>query len=301
MVSIKPEFFDLSKITTSGQVFRMYKRETGAAGAPVFDVYSKDKYLAVSQRGNEVIFYCDPVEYETYWKNYFDLNYDYVAAASGITDDEYLKQALSFGEGIRLLNQDIWEATVSFIISQQKQIPSIRKCIEALCARFGKECTGTNEHGDRVIYHAFPTPAEIVKDGPDGLKGLSLGYRERYIYETAIAYLERALPDEKVRTLGYKNALDYFMSFTGVGEKVANCICLFAAGYKDAFPIDTHIKDILYREYYLKRENNPVPPRARDSLCMKDYQKLGEKYFSRYLGYRGVVQQWTFAMETVKS
>ena len=241
-------------------------------------------------------------------------------------DDGFLAQACRYGAGIRILRQDIWEMLISFIISQQKQIPSIRKCIEALCERFGEK-----KEDELIEWNTFPTPQAIAAGGPDGLKGLSLGYRERYIYETAVKYLTDGLPYETVETMGLDRAKAYFTSYCGVGEKVANCICLFGAGYVDAFPIDTHIKDILYREYYLKEDSQPEASAERKGQCIKksgersagesavktaglpagkayrdhgltqaDYEELVRVHFDRFRGYRGIVQQWIFAWELVR-
>ena len=133
-----------------------------------------------------------------------------------------------------------------------------------------------------------------------------MGYRERYIYETALKYLSDGLPEETVRNMGADSARKYFTSFCGVGEKVANCVCLFGAGYIDSFPIDTHIKDILYREYYLKDvsddpEGLSSKTDLRDhGLSPADYEKLAKEHFDSFKGCRGIVQQWIFAEEVAK-
>lgn len=283
------------------------------------------------------------------------------------TGNGFVAAACRYGAGIRILHQDIWEMLISFIISQQKQIPSIRKCIEALCERFGekqseildtdgikdcvdgkedcldskncvdgrdcldgkdhvdsKDCLERKEDAPEHCWYSFPTAQAIAAAGPEGLKGLSLGYRERYIYETAVRYLSEGLPYTEVEQMGLEEASKYFRSFCGVGEKVANCICLFGAGYVDAFPIDTHIKDILYREFYLMDVNaengkpvnkedktaaeGPTNPgganNMKDSrdhgLTMADYEELVRMHFDRFRGYRGIVQQWIFAWELVR-
>ena len=333
MISERISYFDLRRICDSGQIFRMYEREDG-----VFDVYSGDRFLRLIQRpkkdnnggepaGNgkgmcsedenapSVDLFCSQEEFDGYWKRFFDLERDYgsivkkamqdriYCTSSGVSptdeDGSFLADACLFGSGIRILKQDIWEMMISFIVSQQKQIPSIRKCIEALCERYGEKKTVLQP--EKHTWYTFPTARKIAAGGPDGLKGLSLGYRERYIYETAVKYLSDGLPDEKVETMGLEAAREYFKSFCGIGEKVANCICLFGAGYVDAFPIDTHIKDILFREFYLRYEcPESVSGNAetgRDRLSMKDYENLTERYFGQFKGYRGIVQQWIFAYE----
>ncbi len=302
------DYFNLSKICTSGQVFRMYEREQG-----LFDVYSADKHVRVLAEDaggdrQKLTFYCAEEDLG-YWKKYFDLERDYAGAAASVdAQDAYLTACRDYGCSIRILHQNIWEMMITFIISQQKQIPSIRKCVEGLSAKLGKKMKHMIEYGEpgkpgnpqikseEHEWYAFPEAAEIAAAGPEGVKGLSLGYRERYLYETSRQYLERGISDDELEAMDYAEAKKYLLSFTGIGEKVANCILLFGAAFVDAFPIDTHIKDILYREYYLttivERDRHP-----QEKLTLKDYERLTEEHFGRYSGYRGIVQQWIFANE----
>ena len=341
MVKKYIEHFDLRKIMNSGQIFRMYEPEEGH-----FVVYSGDKRLELFQSGKEekaingccpgreVRFMCTADEFEEYWEGYFDLKRDYrkimvnAEKLNKKTPDrgtEFLAKACEYGSGIRVLKQDIWEMMISFIISQQKQIPSIRKCIENLCQRFGKvhNVESSKEDGavscaDTVgccskenMWYGFPSAQSIASAGPDGMKGLSLGYRERYIYETAVRYLAEGISDEEISDMSYEEAKKYFCSFTGIGEKVADCICLFGAGFTDAFPIDVHVKDILYREFVSEDEkkrhedglklkiNSADIPRKKllESLSYQDYAKIIEDRFSAFCGVKGIVQQWIFAYE----
>ncbi len=315
MIKKEISCFNLSDICRSGQIFRMYETEKG-----LFDVFSADRHLRLAQEGQLITFYCTENEYTSYWKRYFDLDRDYSTLGTDLflqnstlgTDlapgtrlnsepgtqspeqpcDSFLANARSACIGIRILNQDIWEMMITFIISQQKQIPSIRKCVEALCARFGER-----RQDEFLSWYTFPTPESIAAAGPDGLKDLSLGYRDRYIYETAVKYLVSGLPDAVVEAMDYNEAKKYFLSYTGIGEKVANCILLFGAGFVDAFPIDTHIMDILYREYYMKQPMEEEKRLPKEKMTRADYEALIDKYFGRYKGYRGIVQQWIFAYE----
>ena len=326
MYKINTEYFDLKRIMNSGQVFRFYETEPGS-----FTVYSGNRRLELHQQGNEVTFMCSKAEYDEYWETYFDLKRDYgkvikLAAQNckdtGDKGKVFLKEAAEFSAGIRILKQDVWEMMISFIISQQKQIPSIRKCIEALCERFGER---HDENGDKDylgrlginaggIWYGFPTAKAIASAGPDGLKGLSLGYRERYIYETSVKYLADGFDGGSLSGMPYEDAKKYLCTFSGIGEKVADCVCLFGGGFTDAFPIDVHIKDILYREFLsdaekkkieadLKRRMGTVDiPRKKllDSIPYTGYQDIIDKAFSPYRGVRGIVQQWVFAFETSK-
>lgn len=283
--------FDLEKTMNSGQIFRMYKNDDDS-----YTIYSADRRLEISPLQENVFgLSCSETEYEEYWVKYLDLATDYSAMYKNIDkNDAFLVQAAEYGRGIRVFRQDLWEMIISFIISQQKRIPDIRRCIEALCTRFGQRNnvirTEETEKED-IEWYAFPMADVIAAAGPGGLTGLSLGYRERYIYETALKYLhDECIQSGSIQDMSYEEARAHLKTYPGVGEKVANCICLFGLAHKDAFPIDVHIKDILCREYYHGDE-------PREKLTDKSYEKLVEKHFARYRGYRGIVQQWIFSYE----
>ncbi len=314
MIKTDVDLFNPDRICDSGQIFRMYR---AGGEASVFLIYSGDKRLVVSREGREVFFHCGDDEYEAYWRHYLDMDRDYGYFASQIDPkDDFLVRACAAGKGLRILNQDLFEMIVSFIVSQQKQIPSIRKCVEALCERFGTlhedksepDGQGTSDGrqaplrmGTDKSWYGFPTPQSIAAGGPEGLKGLSLGYRERYIYETSCRFIEvekdlrDAVAEKDFETVG-----KILLSMTGIGEKVAECIKLFACGDLDSFPVDTHIISIMEREYGEKEANvhskqmqgslpkKMTPSRARERV---------REVFGKYKGFSGLVQQWIFAYE----
>ncbi len=271
----------------SGEIFRMYKdEETG-----IFRVFSGDKVLFIRDRGDKTFdLSCDEKDFDDHWSNFFDLGTDYESLYKRCENSgSYIASCAASSFGIRVLNQDLFEMMISFIISQQKRIPEIRKCIEALCARFGeKKTAGSFE------YYAFPDAKAIADAGPDGVKGLSLGYRERYIYETAVKYVSDGyIKSPAFRALPYEEKKAYLKQYCGIGEKVANCICLFALGCKDAFPIDVHIKDILHREYGIGDDGYRTLPDAV-------FAKAAADRFSDFAGSKGIIQQWIFAHEISK-
>ena len=315
MVTKTIPYFNLRKIMNSGQIFRMYEPEAGR-----FVVFSGNKRLELHQnivpeydkndpKGIKVDFMCSQKEFDEYWEDYFDLKRDYGAIVQLAQTHyekvknrgaEFLKKSCEYGADIRVLKQDIWEMMISFIISQQKQIPSIRKCIEALCERFGEKHSS---------WYGFPTPESIASAGPDGVKGLSLGYRERYIYETAVKYLTDGIPDDKLRTMSADEVEKYLCSFTGIGDKVADCVALFGVGLVDSFPIDVHIKDILYREFVSDKTKNQIEKniandisrkKLLDRLSYSDYMQIINDNFTAFNGVKGIVQQWIFAYEIAK-
>lgn len=305
MISRIINYFNLRKIMNSGQIFRMYEPEDGR-----FIVFSGNKRLELYQDTQniehgmtKVEFYCNDSEFTAYWENYFDLKRDYeaiVKSAEKNCNSEFLRKSCEYGADIRVLKQDIWEMMISFIISQQKQIPSIRKCIEALCERFGEK---------HETWYGFPTAESIASAGPEGLKGLSLGYRERYIYETAVKYLTDGITKDELEKMPAAEVKKYLTSFTGIGDKVADCICLFGVGLVDSFPIDVHIKDILYREFVSDKDKRKKTEQVSyeisrkkllDSLSYNDYMKIIDDNFSAFNGVKGIIQQWIFAYEIAK-
>ena len=224
--------------------------------------------------------------------------------------DSFLSDAVRFGYGIRILRQDLWETIVSFLISQNNNITRIRRSIEALCARYGEPilpdglaglseasalfdtsslftASGRSDTSGRSGasgrsdasgcsdvsgLFAFPTPEAIAGGGETGLEGLGLGYRDKYIFRMA---LRCAGPEgrswlERLRESSREEAMELLLREFGIGKKVADCICLFALHYVDAFPVDTHMKQILAACY---PEGFP---------------------FGRYEGYAGILQQYLF-------
>ena len=135
---------------------------------------------------------------------------------------------------------------VTFLISQQNNIGRIRRCIEALCTRYGEK--KVSENG--VEYHAFPMVSALAEATEEELRGLGLGYRSRYIVETSASCTDREVSLEKIEGMRYyRRAKRELMKLSGVGEKVADCICLFALHHMNAFPVDTHIRQVLEEHY----------------------------------------------------
>ena len=144
------------------------------------------------------------------------------------SNDDFVKVAYQFGSGIRILRQDLWEVIISFIISQNNNIPRIKKSIQMLCDEFNGR---------------FPTNDELLQMD---LSNKGLGYREEYIRNICSCSI---FDFGMLEGLTYEQSNEVLMSFKGIGEKVANCILLFALHYLDAFPQDVHIKRIIDREY----------------------------------------------------
>ncbi|MCD2493115.1 8-oxoguanine DNA glycosylase [Lacrimispora sp. NSJ-141] len=244
--------FDLKQIAASGQCFRL---EEAAPGR--FNLLASDRYLEIldmsarqdipgAEPSRTYGFSCTEQEFEEFWSPYFDLSADYGAVKRLVPErDRYLRNAVSFGGGIRILRQDLWETMVTFLISQQNNIPRIRRCVRLLCENYGNtviDLSGQTHYG-------FPGPDKLASVSEDELRNCSLGYRAKYIRKTARDVSDGSLCLEAFRHMDYATAREALMSCYGIGIKVADCICLFALHHIEAFPIDTHIRQVLEREY----------------------------------------------------
>lgn len=285
-IPVSASCFDLGQIAGSGQCFRMIPCPDSEH---TYTIISGTKFLKARQKKDSVEFFCPESELP-FWENYFDMDTDYAAILASIdTFDLYLKEAGEFGRGIRILRQDPWEMIITFIISQQKTIPAIRNLVEILSRRYGTPLTPAGEPSGTV--YAFPTPPQLSQASLEELLDLKLGYRAKYIHRVCKDACEGRLDLALLPSLSYPEAMNYLTGFYGIGEKVANCICLFGLHHIDAFPVDTWIKKILDREYAPKSHIPAGLPKARY------YDFLIKEHFSRYQGFSGVLQQYIFYYE----
>lgn len=241
---------NLYQIANSGQCFRWEQIKDNSYRIPAFG-----KELIITQDGNSFTMSCNEDEWEKEWKDYFDVetgtNYDEAEKIVALSNDDFLKTAYQYGNGIRILRQDFWEVLISFIISQNNNIPRIRKSIEAICRETGGK---------------FPNFYEL-KDMDLSDKGL--GYRDKYIQAACILYDDN---DTFIHLMTDTQAKEYLMKFKGIGNKVADCICLFGLHHLEAFPIDTHVREVIEREY-----NGQIPEWAKT-----EYAGLLQQYIFYY-------------------
>ncbi len=255
---------DLFQIYESGQTFRWRRLDEDAYAVPAFG-----RLVVIRRREEGFEFSCDRGEYDSVWMDYLDGREDYSAIKRLIRpSDLYLKDAAGFGGGIRILRQDLWETMVSFVISQNNNIPRIRNSIEALCERFGERRV-CREAGN-YEYATFPGPDVLAEAKENEYAGLGLGYRDKYICRLAKAVAGGELSLERFAGMEYEKAHRTLMAQYGIGRKVADCICLFGLHHIDTFPIDTHIRRILASHY-------------PDGFPLDVYR-----------GYNGIMQQYLF-------
>lgn len=222
-------WLDLRKIAESGQCFRWR-----ALGGGAYEIHSSGRAITARQTAPDTVTVsCGQDDWRDVWFKYFDMDNDYASCAAAVDPgDEYLRAAAEAARGLRMLRQDFWETLVSFIISQNNNIPRITGILARLCALCG----------------GFPEPNALAALSVEELTGCGLGYRAAYIKRAAQQYLSDK-PDGFVHGYDYAEAREYLTSYHGVGPKVADCVCLYGLGHRDAFPRDVWVKRIEAERY----------------------------------------------------
>ncbi len=240
-----------------GQCFRWNADENGG-----YVGVASGRAARVFTRGGMAVIECDEVDIG-FWREYLDMDTDYVTARESVMLGEYLTECAEYGRGIRILRQDKWEALCSFIISQCNNIPRIKSIVEKLCAMFGEAM-----ETPWGVKYSFPTASRVALLEEPELAPLRSGYRAAYIINAARAVASGDIDLEYAATLDGNEARKYLKSLNGVGDKVANCAVLFGLHRMDAFPVDVWIKRAL-------KENLPA---GFDPATLGDYAGLAQQY-----------------------
>ena len=269
--------FELKDIFECGQCFRFNKQEdesyTGVVGNNVINVKKVDNEIHIKSVGQDNL--------EELVVNYFDLNRDYEQIKDKLSKiDENMEKSISYGKGIRILNQDLWETIISFIISANNNIPRIKGIIDRMSERYGNKIIFEGKE-----YYTFPTIDELSKASVEDLRALGLGFRDVRVYETT-----KMIKNKEVDLEQLKNEKDFnkvrntLLTLPGVGPKVADCILLFSTLKRwEAFPIDVWVRRVM-NELYIK---NPYETKVKKEEIEKiAYEKFGNL--------AGIAQQYLF-------
>ena len=273
---IESDTFELADIFECGQCFRWNREEDGS-----YTGVFHNNVLNVDKIGNEIIFkgICEG-NIEKICTDYFDLNRDYTKIKEELSNiDDNLKRSVEYGKGIRILNQDLWETIISFIISANNNIPRIKGIIERLSKSYGRKIVYNNKE-----YYTFPTPEELRNVTVEDFRNLGLGFRDIRLYETTHMILEKQVDLKKLEKLPTKLAREELLRLSGVGPKVADCILLFSTLKRfDVFPIDVWVRRVM-NELYIKNEDE-------NKVTKKEIQKLADEKFGNM---QGLAQQYLF-------
>lgn len=261
-----PANFELADIFDCGQCFRFNKKSDNVYCGVAFG-----KYIELIKNGNDIVLKnISKNDFESVWYDYFDMDFNYTDCIESFSFDNTLYTAGKYACGIRILHQDHWEALCSFIISQNNNIPRIKKIIESLCAKYGK-LVYTDDAGKN--YYSFPDAGTILEAGEQAIFDLKTGFRAKYIIDAAQKVCDGSINFAEIEAMNTDDALKTLCSIKGVGPKVASCVLLFSFRKYDCFPIDVWVKKILAKYY-------------------PDFSS--KEYFGKYAG---IAQQYLFYYE----
>lgn len=282
---MKEQIYQIPKMNTfcsqhifeCGQCFR-WNQEKDGSYTGVF----QNNVLNVREEKDQIIFQgiCEK-DIEKVVTEYFDLDRNYEEIQQILNKvDEPLKQSISYGKGIRLLNQELWETIISFIISANNNIPRIKGIIERISKQYGNQIEWREKE-----YYTFPSIVQLAKANIEDLRALGLGFRDKYVYETTQMILKQEIDLEKLQqeqeTQKVREAL---LRLSGVGPKVADCIMLFSTLKRlDVFPIDVWVRRVMNDLYIHNPQEEKVNKKEIEKLAKQKYGKLA-----------GIAQQYLF-------
>jgi len=264
--------FNLAQTLECGQCFRFSKLQDNR-----YIITAKEKLLEIAQTEDELIFYNTSLhDFNHIWKDYFDLDTDYKEIKDTlIVNDSIMEDVIKKGAGIRILGQDFVEALISFIISQNKQIPQIKQVIEHLCTKHGSLLQLYNG----ICYYSFPTIDKLKTLTEEDFKECKAGFRAKYLVDACANLSRGSIKEEDLLTLTSSEILNKLCTIKGVGVKVSNCVLLYGLKRKEAFPIDVWIKRIMENLYF------------KEETKLEILQNYAKEKFGDYGGY---AQQYLF-------
>lgn len=269
------DLFDVYRTFDCGQAFRFEENNgivDGVAFGKRIRLSQKDGVLTVTGTTKE--------EFISVWMPYLALDENYGEINRDIFNsfgkyNNVIYDAQKAASGIRILRQDHWEALCSFIISQNNNIPRIKKIVDGLCrtlgdrfAAFGEEC------------YSFPSPEKIVSSGKEVLDTLRMGFRSKYVYDAAQKVTAGEIDFTEIENMSFDDAERKLMTIYGVGKKVADCTLLYGFHKTKAFPVDVWIKRVIEKYY----------PDGIDLEKLGNYAGIAQQYlfyYERYLNGKG--------------
>ena len=264
--------FELADIFDCGQCFRWNKQEDGS-----YTGIFKENVMNVQKDGDTVIFkgICNG-DIKEIVQDYFDLNRNYEEIKEKLSQiDDNMKISIEYGQGIRILNQDLWEMIISYIISANNNIPRIKGIIERLSKTYGREIDWNGEK-----YYTFPTPEELKDVTVEDYRKLGTGFRDIRLYETVHMVLDKKVDLEEMQNNpNTMEVREQLLTLSGVGPKVADCIALFGMQKYDTFPVDVWVKRVM-QEFYVDED-----------LSLTKIRKFGIEKFGDLAGF---AQQYLF-------
>lgn len=274
-LKIKVQCFNLKYTLECGQCFRWEKQNNGntyigVISDRVLKIRQEDDTLYVTSNNSNNL--------EQVVKNYFDLNQDYQSIEKRIVKiDENVKKAVSNTSGIRHLNQEVFETLISYIISANNNIPRISRSIKEISKRYGKKVIFEEKE-----YYLFPTAEQLKYVSKEEFRSCGVGFRDRYLYQTVQDILMKKVDLENIGKLPTEDLRKELLSLQGVGQKVADCILLFAFHRQEVFPIDVWVERVMSVLYFKE---------AKGAMNKKEILRYADEKFGKDAG---IIQQHLF-------
>lgn len=269
--------FKVKDIFDCGQCFRWNEENDGSYTG----IFGRN-VLNVKESGEDIVFegICDG-NIEEVCKNYFDLDRNYEEIKRNLSNvDENLKEAIKYGGGIRILNQNLWEMIISFIISANNNIPRIKGIIDRISAKYGHKIEFRGKE-----FYTFPTIEELSKASKQDFRDLGAGFRDKYIYETTLMINNKIVSLEELQSeKNTKKVREKLLTLCGVGPKVADCILLFSSLKRfDVFPIDVWVRRVMNDLYIHNEDEKKVSKAQIEKIAVEKFGEL-----------EGIAQQYLF-------
>lgn len=276
LVIKKIDSFELKDIFDCGQCFRWNQEDDGSYTGVI-----RSGVLNVSINNKNIVFkgLLDGDIKEIVY-SYFDFDRDYSKIKKDLSKiDEYMEASIKYGAGIRILNQDLWETIISFIISANNNIPRIKGIIERLSKKYGKEIVF-----DKKKYYLFPTAEDLKDVSVSEFRACGLGFRDIRLYETTHMILDGKFDLERLDKTDTQEARNMLLTLSGVGPKVADCILLFSTLKRfDIFPIDVWVRRVMNELYIQNPDEKKVSKKLIDDIAFEKFGNLA-----------GIAQQYLF-------
>lgn len=259
--------YDLAATLTSGQAFRWTLHDSFWHG-----VIGK-RFVQLQQiKGGIFVATPMPCSDWTWAEEYLQTRVNLPAVIATFPDDAPMRAAVQACRGLRLLRQEPWECLASFILSSTKQIVQIQQIVKAVCECYGEAIAGSP-------INSFPTAEKLSSLTEANLRACKMGFRAPYLLETARIIASGKLHLENLRQMKTSEAREALTELPGVGEKIANCVLLFAYGFQDAFPVDVWVQKALRQLYFPKR----VPSNKRLIHFIQTHFGPNAGYAQQYL------------------
>lgn len=274
-LEFKSEVFNPKHIFECGQCFRWNLEKdgnyVGIVRKNVIKVQKTENKITIISFGED--------DLPKLCEDYFDQQRDYQEIQKKLGNvDQYLKNSIAYGKGIRILKQDLWEVIISFLISANNNIPRIKGIIERISKAYGEKIQWNEKD-----YYCFPSPEELQKASIQQLRELGLGFRDKRVYEVTKMVVSGKINLEELKNNQNTNEVRKKLEeLPGVGPKVADCILLFGMQRFEVFPVDVWVRRVM-NELYLKQQEEKVKNEEIQELAKRKYKNLA-----------GIAQQYLF-------